>query len=89
MNPIGLLLIITEKKIKELISSKLDNINGLGTKLIISLIKYFGGIDKIYEASLDDLKSVPGIGEKKAVKIHSQLINMNLPNFYRFQDCCS
>ena len=64
-----------KRRSKELFSSKLDNIDGLGTKLTISLIKHFGGIDKIYEASLDDLKSVPGIGEKKAVKIHFQLKN--------------
>ena len=41
--------------------SSLDDIDGLGPKLKLSLIRYFGGISKVIEASLDDLKSVPGI----------------------------
>ena len=36
-----------------------------------NLIRYFGGIDKVCDASLDDLKSAPGIGESKAKKIFS------------------
>ena len=54
-------------------SSSLDEINGLGSKLKTNLIRYFGGIDKITEASLDELKSAPGIGERKAEKIYSYL----------------
>ena len=54
-------------------SSNLDEIDGLGPKLKISLIRHFGGIDKVIEASLDDLISVPGIGEIKAKKIYSFL----------------
>ena len=61
------------RRSKELFSSNLDGIDGLGSKLKINLIRYFGGIDKIIEASLDDLKLAPGIGESKAKKIHSHL----------------
>ena len=60
-----------KRRSKELFLSSLDGIDGLGTKLKINLIKYFGAIDKITQASLDDLKSAPGIGESKAKKIHS------------------
>ncbi len=60
-----------KRRSKELFSSNLDGINGLGSKLKTNLIRYFGGLDKITEASIDDLKSVPGIGESKAKKIHS------------------
>ena len=56
-------------------SSSLDGIDGLGPKLKTNLIRYFGGIDKVIEASLDDLKSAPGIGESKAKKIYSYLKN--------------
>jgi len=62
-----------KRRSKELFSSSLDEINGLGPKLKINLIRYFGGIGKIKEASLDDLKSVPGIGEGKAKNIFSYL----------------
>ena len=56
-------------------SSSLDEINGLGPKLKTNLIRYFGGIDKITDASLDDLKSAPGIGASKAKKIFLHLKN--------------
>ena len=48
---------------------------GLLAALFIYLIvlKYDGGIDKVNDASLDDLKSIPGIGESKARKIYSYL----------------
>ena len=59
------------RRSKELFSSSLDGIYGLGPKLKTNLIRYFGGIDKIKEASLDDLKSAPGIGKSKAKIIYS------------------
>ncbi len=59
-----------KRRSKELFSSSLDEIYGLGPKLKKDLIRYFGGIDKVKEASLDDLKSAPGIGESKAKKIY-------------------
>ena len=64
-----------KRRSKELFSSSLDGINGLGPKLKLNLIRYFGGIEKIKEASLDDLKSTPGIGESKAKKIFTYLNN--------------
>ena len=59
-----------KRRSKEMFSSNLDEIEGLGPKLKLNLIRYFGGMDKVSEASLDDLKSVPGIGESKAQKIY-------------------
>ena len=64
-----------KRRSKELFSSSLDGIDGLGPKLKTSLIRYFGGIDKVIEASLEDLKLAPGIGERKAKKIRSHLKN--------------
>ncbi len=62
-----------KRRSKEMFSSNLDGIAGLGPKLKSNLIRYFGGIDQVIEASLDDLKSAPGIGSIKAEKIHSYL----------------
>ena len=66
-----------KRRSKDLLSSSLDGISGLGPKLKLNLIRYFGGIDKVSEASLDDLKSIPGIGESIAKKIISFFNNNN------------
>ncbi len=62
-----------KRRSKELFSSSLDGIDGIGPKLKINLIRFFGGLDKINQASLDDLKSAPGIGENKAKQIYYHL----------------
>ena len=64
-----------KRRSKALISSSLDDLDGLGPKLKISLIKFFGGINNLQEASKEDLKSMPGIGDNKAKKIYSFLRN--------------
>ena len=62
-----------KRRSKELFSSSIDGIDGVGPKLKIKLIRFFGGLDKISQASLEDLKSAPGIGERKAKKIYYHL----------------
>ena len=62
-----------KRRSKELFSSSIDGIDGVGPKLKIELIRFFGGLDKISQASLEDLKSAPGIGERKAEKIYYHL----------------
>tara|TARA_B100000212_G_scaffold161785_1_gene121652 strand:- start:10858 stop:12675 length:1818 start_codon:yes stop_codon:yes gene_type:complete len=64
-----------KRRSKEMFLSSLDGIDGLGPNLKTNLIRYFGGIDKVKDASLDDLKSAPGIGASKAKKIYSYLKN--------------
>ena len=64
-----------KRRSKDLLSSSLDRLNGLGPRLKKDLIKYFVGVDKVSEASLDDLKLAPGVGEIKAKKIHFYLKN--------------
>ncbi len=62
-----------KRRSKALLSSGLDGIDGIGPKLKINLIRFFGGLDKISEASFEELKSAPGIGESKAEKIYLNL----------------
>ena len=64
-----------KRRSKELFSSSLDGIDGIGPKLKINLIRFFGGLDKVNQASLDDLKSAPGVGDKKAKQIYYHLKN--------------
>jgi len=61
------------RRSKNLFKSNLDDINGVGPKLKLNLIKYFGGADNVMQASKDDLKSVPGIGTKKANQIYRNI----------------
>ena len=64
-----------KRRSKEMFLSNLDGIEGLGPKLKTNLIRHFGGIDKVKDASLDELKSAPGIGVSKAKRIFSYLKN--------------
>ena len=55
--------------------SVLDHISDIGPKRKQSLIQHFGSIDRIREASIDDLRSVKGITQKIAEDIHKHLGN--------------
>ena len=62
-----------KRRSKDLLSSNLDNISGVGPKLRSKLIRFFGGYDKVLDATIEDLISVPGIGMKKAKSIYLNL----------------
>ncbi len=54
---------------KEITKSELDEINGIGNVKKQSLLKHFGSVSKIKEASIEELKKVKGISEKNAREI--------------------
>lgn len=54
--------------------SVLDEITGIGTTKKKALLRLFGHVDRIREASLQELQGVQGIGKKTAAKIHAFLI---------------
>ena len=58
---------------KEMTKSKLDYIDGIGEKKRIELLKTFGSVKKIKEASIEDLIKVKGINEKLAQKLKEEL----------------
>jgi len=47
----------------------LESMPMIGPHLANELLSNFGSLNKIFEASVDELKGVPGIGRKKAEKI--------------------
>ncbi len=53
--------------------SELDGIYGIGEKRKMLLLSYFGSVQKIRDATIGDLSSVPGISEKIAHKILTTL----------------
>ena len=55
---------------KKIRSSDLDNVEGIGRINKSSLLRYFGNIEQIKKASINDLVKVNGIGKKKATHIY-------------------
>ena len=58
------------KRRKNLSKSLLDQISGIGRNRKRSLLHHFGSAKSVESASFEDLKSVEGIEEKMAKKIH-------------------
>ena len=56
-------------------TSFLENVEGIGVKKRRALLNYFGGIQEIKNASLDELQKVVGINYKLATKIQEILKN--------------
>ncbi|SHH20275.1 Excinuclease ABC subunit C [Caloranaerobacter azorensis DSM 13643] len=56
---------------KKLFSSQLDSIKGIGEKRKKALLKFFGSIEKIKNASIEELKSVDGMNIKAAEEVYN------------------
>ncbi len=59
------------KRRKNLSKSLLDQISGIGRSRKRALLNHFGSAKSVEAASFEDLKSVEGIEEKVAKKIHN------------------
>jgi len=53
--------------------SELDGIDGIGEKRKMLLLSYFGSVQKIRDATVEELSLVPGISNKIAQKILTTL----------------
>jgi len=56
-------------------TSLLEKVEGIGVKKRRALLNYFGGLQEIKNASIDELQKVVGINYKLATKIQETLIN--------------
>jgi len=54
-------------------TSSLENVKGIGVKKRSALLNYFGGLQEIEKASIDELQKVVGINLKLATKIQETL----------------
>jgi len=61
------------KRSKSMINSVLDTVPGLGAKRRQDLLKHFGSLKKIRQASVEELQAVSGIGPKMAQTIYHTL----------------
>ncbi len=62
-----------ERRKKRTLTSELDDIAGIGAVRRKQLLKHFGSVKKIKDATLDELKHVPRLPETLAEKIYSAL----------------
>ena len=58
---------------KTSIMSSLDDLSGIGRARKKILLRYFGSIEQIKRASVDDLREVSGIGKNTAEKIYKAM----------------
>ena len=62
-----------KRRMKTLMNSSLDSIQGVGEKRKLILLKHFKSIKKIRAATLEELSALPGISYKIAEKIKNSL----------------
>ncbi len=58
---------------KRTLRSELLDIPGLGTVSVAKILKHFGSVAKVKQASIDEITHVPGVGAVVAEKIHTFL----------------
>src|SRR5699024_12395370 len=62
-----------QQRSKRMRSSALDSIPGLGPTRLTDLVKHFGSVKKLKEASQEEIAEVKGIGPKMAETIFGHL----------------
>jgi excinuclease ABC subunit C len=62
---------------KRNLESVLDEIDGIGKQKKIALMQKFSSIDKIMNASIEEIASTPGISDKLAQNVKDYLNNLN------------
>ncbi|MBI5062536.1 MAG: excinuclease ABC subunit C, partial [Desulfatitalea sp.] len=62
-----------QRRRKSALHSRLDEIEGIGPKRRAQLLKHFGGLRRIGEASLEELQALPGISPQLARTIKAML----------------
>lgn len=65
------------RRAKAMTRSELDDVPGLGPTRRKALLKHFGSIKKLREASAEDIAEVPGIGDSTAQSIVASLTGKN------------
>ncbi|WP_236594375.1 excinuclease ABC subunit UvrC [Saccharothrix sp. 6-C] len=62
-----------QKRSKRMTTSALDDVPGLGQTRKAALLKHFGSLKKLREASVDEISGVPGVGRRTAEAVRSTL----------------
>jgi excinuclease ABC subunit C len=56
-----------------MIASELDGVPGLGETRKAALLKHFGSVRKLREATVDEISDVPGVGRRTAEAVVATL----------------
>lgn len=64
-----------KKRGKSMYKSQIDEIEGIGNKRKRDLLNFFGSVEQIKSASVNDLMKVSGISKKTAEKIYNYFHN--------------
>ena len=62
-----------KSRAKKRLADPLESVSGLGAKKLQALLRHFGGRQGICQASVGDLKTVPGIGPSLAQRIYDSI----------------
>ncbi|RKT56369.1 excinuclease ABC subunit UvrC [Saccharothrix australiensis] len=62
-----------QKRSKRMTTSALDDVPGLGQTRRAALLKHFGSLKKLREASIEEISGVPGVGRRTAEAVHATL----------------
>ncbi|MFI9816739.1 excinuclease ABC subunit UvrC [Saccharothrix variisporea] len=62
-----------QKRSKRMTTSALDDVPGLGQTRKAALLKHFGSLKKLREASIEEISGVPGVGRRTAEAVHATL----------------
>ena len=66
-----------ELRDKGMVASILDDVPGLGPKRKKLLLKHFGSVKRMREASLEDIAAVPGIPQQVAEDLYAVILDAN------------
>ena len=61
------------RRAKSMTKSRLDEIEGIGSKKRKDLLNYFGSVEQISQASVKDMQKVSGISKKTAEKVYNYI----------------
>ncbi|MEU4443081.1 excinuclease ABC subunit UvrC [Actinosynnema sp. NPDC050801] len=62
-----------QKRSKRMTTSALDEVPGLGQTRKAALLRHFGSLKKLREASVEEISGVPGVGRRTAEAVHASL----------------
>jgi excinuclease ABC subunit C len=62
-----------QRRSKRMITSALDSVPGLGQTRKSALLKHFGSLKRLREASVEEISCAPGIGAQTALAVHAVL----------------
>jgi excinuclease ABC subunit C len=62
-----------QRRSRRMTTSALDDVPGLGQTRKAALLKHFGSLRRLREASVEEISAVPGVGRRTAEVVHASL----------------